>query len=97
VRIGPVDYASFRRLMPGGECLQPTCQLVRSYVGCEYLFDIQVVLKANEIPPCKLGHPDPQRGGASLGWNTWLCSRTPNEDREDAVFRHDGAPSAVAT
>lgn len=93
IRIGPVSYPDFARLMPIGDRLVPTSQLVRSYVGCEYDFDLQVVLRAEEIPPCELGDSSGRGNPPNLGWNTWLCSRTPVMDSDDAVFHHDGSPA----
>ena len=93
LRVGPVGYREFQRLMPTGPQLQPLCQLVRSYVGCEFEFDIQVILRAGEIPGCQLGCGDSDTAVANLGWNTWLCSQTPEADSDDAVFHHDGAPT----
>ena len=97
LRVGPVGYAEFQRLMPTGSQLIPICQLIRSYVGCEFLFDIQVVLKAAEIPACQLGANDSDDAGTNLGWNSWLCSRPPSQDSDDAVFQHDGAPVLTAS
>ncbi|TWU31951.1 type VI secretion system baseplate subunit TssG [Novipirellula artificiosorum] len=95
ISIGPVRYKDFLSLMPTGDSLIPISQLIRSYVGCEFSFDLQVVLIASEIPPCQLGGVSrselPQ---ANLGWNTWLCSQTPTKDSHDAVFQHDGSPLA---
>jgi type VI secretion system protein ImpH len=96
VQIGPVNYAEFQLLMPTGSQLIPICQLIRSYVGCEFLFDVQVVLRADEIPACRLGAMESDDSNANLGWNTWLCSQTPSQDSNDAVFLHDGAPTGTA-
>jgi len=95
LQIGPVNYTDFQLLMPTGSQLIPLCQLIRSYVGCEFLFDIQVVLRADEIPACRIGAMESEDSGANLGWNTWLCSLPPNRDSDDAVFYHDGAPSGT--
>ena len=92
LRVGPVGYRDFQRLMPTGDRLRPACQLVRSYVGCEYRFDVQLVLRASEIPSCRLGRQDDDDVNANLGWNTWLCSQTPTRDSDDAVFEHSGSP-----
>lgn len=110
IQIGPVTWSQFQSLMPTGETLVPICQLIRSYVGMEFDFDLQVILLAGEIPACKLaresgsvsGTPDDtdkDRNQTSpsvkphLGWNTWLCSKPPTNDSDDAVFHHDGSPT----
>lgn len=90
VHIGPVTYAQFRRLMPSGDRLARVCQVIRTYVGPSYDFDLQVVLKSTEAPRCCLGN-----GGvpSRLGWNTWLRSAPLRHDVDDAVFVHEGTPS----
>lgn len=100
VQIGPVTWAQFERLMPTGDTLVRICQFIRSYVGLEFDFDLQVILLADEIPACELPAEtasDTTQGFAGikphLGWNTWLCSKTPARDSDDAVFHHDGSPT----
>ena len=84
VRVGPLGYAGFRRLMPSGDVLQALTQMIRTYAGPQFDFDIQVVLKAAEVPCCRLGGDgsDPSR----LGWNTWILSAQADHDVADAVF-----------
>jgi type VI secretion system protein ImpH len=47
-------------------------------------FDSQLILKAREVPWCRLGGDaaDPSR----LGWNTWVRSGEFDHDVSDAVF-----------
>jgi type VI secretion system protein ImpH len=84
VRVGPLGYAGFRRLMPSGDVLQALSQMIRTYAGPQFDFDTQVVLKATEVPCCRLGGDggDPSR----LGWNTWILSAAADHDVDDAVF-----------
>ncbi|MEL6106956.1 MAG: type VI secretion system baseplate subunit TssG [Planctomycetota bacterium] len=95
VQVGPVTWNQFESLMPTGDALVRTCQLIRSYVGLELEFDLQVLLLAEEIPMCRfVSHETESQSAAPyLGWNTWLCSEQPEMDSEDAVFYHDGSPS----
>ncbi len=95
IRLGPVGWHDFQRLMPTGPDLVPICQLIRSYVGCEFAFDLQLILLADQIPPCHL-NSDGDAVDPHLGWNTWLCSRPPSHDSQEAVFHHDGAPLGTA-
>ena len=84
VRIGPLDYAQFRRFLPSGNALEPLAQMARAYVGPQLDFDVQLVLVAGEVPWCRLGGDgaDPSR----LGWNTWVRARPFDHDVDDAVF-----------
>jgi type VI secretion system protein ImpH len=88
LRLGPLRYARFdeflpdRAPVPARKALFLLTHLVRLYVGPELDFDVQLVLKAEDVPACRLG------GGAAahLGWNTWSLSGPAARDAEDAVF-----------
>ncbi|MEM0927628.1 MAG: type VI secretion system baseplate subunit TssG, partial [Planctomycetota bacterium] len=75
------------------------CQFIRSYVGMEFDFDLQVILRHDAIPFCKFPKSDNKHEQSGeevrpyLGWNTWLCSKPPKRNSEDAVFHHDGSPT----
>jgi len=53
-------------------------------VGPTLTFDVQLVLRAAEVPECQLSGDE--ETGPRLGWNTWLTSRAPVADVDDAVF-----------
>ena len=91
VRVGPLSYSTFLRLMPMGDTLEPLAQFVRSYVGLSWEFDVQPVLRREEVPSCELS--DDQQRGPRLGWNTWILSRPLPEDADDAIFYVEGIPS----
>ena len=84
VRLGPLDYARFRQLLPNGPSLPTLGQLVRTYVGPQWDFEVQPVLRSAQVPWCRLGGDgqDPSR----LGWNTWIRNRPLQRDADDAVF-----------
>jgi type VI secretion system protein ImpH len=96
VRLGPLGYERFldfmpdRSLVPQRKAIFLLAQLVRLYAGPEVDLDIQLVLKAPEVPRCRLG-----KGaglGSRLGWNTWSRSKPMKRDADDAVF---SAPEKV--
>jgi type VI secretion system protein ImpH len=85
LRIGPLTYPEFCRFFPdGGDLLRPVCHLARSYVGPEFTFDLQLVLKPAEAPGLQLGDKAGVR--SRLGWNTWLRSRPLAHEVDDVVF-----------
>jgi type VI secretion system protein ImpH len=85
LRIGPLTYRQFRRFFPvGGNRLRAFCQMVRSYVGPEFAFDLKLVLRPAEVPRLRLGGP--RDDGAYLGWNTWAHSRPFSREAEDVVL-----------
>jgi type VI secretion system protein ImpH len=85
VRLGPLDFDEFRDFLPGGRLSDILMDLVRFYVRVELDFDVQLILKAEEVPWC---HPsrDPRRA-AQLGRSSWLKCREFSHDAEDAVFK----------
>ena len=61
---------SFRRL----------ADWVRNYTGGELDADLQLILKAKEVPPIELGTL------GQLGWSTWLTSQRVDRDADDLVL-----------
>lgn len=96
IRIGPLTRAEFTafvpdRRVPGdlGDARNGSffllVHLVRLYLGPEFDFDVQLVLKASDVPPCKMSSR-PGVVGARLGWNSWALSKGAGRDVDDAVF-----------
>jgi len=86
VRIGPLTWRQFRSLMPNGPALRPLFQMTRLYAGPTLDFDVQPILRPEEVPVCRLtGELDE---GPYLGWNTWMPRTTiPLTSVDDAVFQ----------
>jgi type VI secretion system protein ImpH len=84
IRLGPLGLASFREFLPRGNAWRPLNDLVRFLVGVEYDFDVQPVLKKDEIPECHLSS-----GAAAppmLGWTTWLKSAPAPADASELIL-----------
>jgi len=71
--IGPLDLAQTRRLLPGGDSLQRVQDWVRQYVGLAMDWDVNLIVKKDQVPGLRLG-------SAPLGWTSWLSSQTPEHD-----------------
>ncbi len=84
LRVGPLAYGEFCRFLPSGEAFGRLVGLTRFYAGQECDFDVQLILKAAEIPACRLGETG--ECAPRLGWSTWLKSREFSRDAEDAVL-----------
>jgi type VI secretion system protein ImpH len=90
VRLGPLDYAMFDELLPdrssrpSRKVFFSLVHLVRLYAGPELDFDVQLVLRAEDVPECRL--TEHETGGPRLGWNTWIRSQAMSHDAADAVF-----------
>jgi type VI secretion system protein ImpH len=77
LRIGPTRLVDFERFLPGGDRYLQVRDWVRNYLGVELAWDVQVVLRRDEVPAATLG----QYG--KLGWTSWLG--TPPERRKKDV------------
>ncbi len=80
VQAGPLDQHDYVRLMPGGESLRRLVDVVRTYVGDELSWDLQLVLHRDHAESTRLG------GRAQLGMNTWLLSRPLERDPSDVIL-----------
>jgi type VI secretion system protein ImpH len=84
VCLGPLRLAQFLSFLPSGSLHRPFHELVRFLVGMEFDFDLQLILKAEEVPACELtSQPDHQ---AMLGWTTWLKTLPFLQDSRQVVL-----------
>lgn len=82
LQLGPLDGATFRAFLPGGRPLQQLAALVRAYVGDEQAWDVQLVLRAGDVPTSRMGQ------AGRLGLDTWLGRRSWDlDDARDVVVR----------
>jgi type VI secretion system protein ImpH len=93
IRLGPLAQRQFAQWLPGGLHLRRLRSLAAMYAGPELDFEVRLVLQAAEVPMCQLGGRSVSP--ARLGWNTWLCSAAPVDDRADVRF-HTSALSLEA-
>jgi type VI secretion system protein ImpH len=80
VLCGPLNFAEFTAMLPGGGSLRRVRDLVLNYVGYEFEWDLNLVLKAADVPALELG-----KSGA-LGWTTWLGTRHAATDADDVII-----------
>ncbi|UGB39144.1 type VI secretion system baseplate subunit TssG [Frateuria soli] len=84
LRLGPLSRRQFEHFLPGGAALAQLVASVRSYVGDEKAWDVQLVLAHDHVPAMQLGQ------GGRLGLTTWLGRRTAHTDAEDVVLKPVG-------
>ena len=77
---GAISLRDLDGLLPGGESLAQLAAVVRNYVGDELNWDLQLILRKEEVPPIRLGE------SGQLGWTTWLMPRAKDEDADDIVL-----------
>ncbi|MDD2739487.1 MAG: type VI secretion system baseplate subunit TssG [Methylomonas lenta] len=90
--LGPLNLSSYLSLLPGAEALAQLKAIVRNYIGDELVWDVQLVLKQQQVPvELTLGVPKPanslsMNGEAKLGWTTWLGPRHSSIDADNLTL-----------
>jgi type VI secretion system protein ImpH len=91
VRIGPLSYDRFLQFLPDRspvpqrKLLYLLSHLIRLYIGMEIDVEVQVVLKAREVPMCKVGSGAGPIG-SRIGWNCWSRKKEMKRDADEPVF-----------
>jgi type VI secretion system protein ImpH len=80
LRLGPMTFVEYERMLPGGKSLARLIGWVKLYVGDELGWDAQLILKKEEVPVCQLGRL------GRLGWSTWLKSQPTPRDADDLIL-----------
>ncbi len=77
ITLGPMSLAKYESFLPPELNNRKLRDWVRSYIGIELDWDVELQLRADEVPQTSLG------GGCRLGWTTWMGARkavTPADD-----------------
>jgi type VI secretion system protein ImpH len=88
VIVGPLTLEEYYRMLPGGvdgdpttwESLDAMVAAVRTYIGDEFDWDLQLILRREETPPVLLGEQ------GLLGWTTWMPQEVRLADPADLVL-----------
>jgi type VI secretion system protein ImpH len=83
LRLGPLSLDMYESFLPTGKSFDALVSAVRSYVGIEYLWEVNLVLKKEEKPVTCLG-----KSGA-LGWTSWLESEQQVDHVDDLLLQVD--------
>lgn len=90
LRIGPLSREDYERLLPGGASLERLAAIVRNHVGDMLDWDVNLVLRAEEVPPAQLG------ADTRLGQTSWIGDRAGKGDADELFVssRRDIHPAA---
>jgi type VI secretion system protein ImpH len=80
IRLGPMNYADYQRMLPGGAAYKRLEQWIRAFIGDELTWEAQLVLDKAEVPAARLG------SGVRLGWTVWLQTVPPPVDQDNLVL-----------
>jgi type VI secretion system protein ImpH len=84
LRVGPLTQNEFNRFLPGGDALQQFVAAVKTYVGEEKSWDLQLVLKKEEVPLTQMGK------AGRMGFNTWMGRYAKRTDADQVVLNPVG-------
>lgn len=85
IRLGPLTLDRYLEFLPGGPAHEPLRALVRFFAGQELDFEVQLILRKEDLPACELGGEGP--AAPRLGWLTWAATEMASRDRDDTVFQ----------
>ena len=85
IRLGPLTRERYAEFLPGGASRKALRDLVRLFAGESLDLELQLVLRAEEVPAPVLD--DVTELPLSLGWSTWLnTAGQMSRDPDDTIF-----------
>jgi type VI secretion system protein ImpH len=85
VRAGPLSLDRFLDFLPDALAMSRLVDLIQFFIGHAMAFDVQVILRRDEVPYCRLDDEGP--AAPRLGWMGWLKTSDFEAHANDAVFR----------
>lgn len=85
LRLGPIDFVKFQAFLPVGSAYKPLRSIVKFMVGLEFDYDVQLVLKKQQVPGAILTTRAMRR--PMLGWTTFLKTKPFDADDEQVVLQ----------
>ena len=84
VRLGPLDFKQFQEFLPNGSAYEPLRSIIRFMVGLEFDFDVQLLLRAQQVPSTILTTRALRK--PMLGWTSFLKTKPFTADDEQVVL-----------
>ena len=82
IKCGPMSFSDYERLLPRGESIGRLVDWLENYIGDEFSWELNLVLRREEIPRSCLGKL------GQLGWTTWLGSKKFEKDADNLVLQN---------
>ena len=73
----PMDIKKYESFLPPGHNNRRLRDWVRNYIGLEMDWDVQLLLRLEDVPQATLG------GNTRLGWTTWIGKRKSGSPADD--------------
>ena len=96
IRLGPMSREAYEEFLPHRVGFQRLADLVHFAVGEELDFEVQLSLRAADVPTIRLGDTGPD--ACRLGWSSWVGDEQRSHPAEDAMIdpRFNRHPSSGA-
>lgn len=84
IKMGPLALSQYLDFLPSGSAFEPLRALTKFFSNGEIDFEVQLILKREDVPPCELGAD----GDAAprLGWVTWAKTASKEADAGDTIL-----------
>ena len=83
--IGPLRVKQFIDFLPIGTRFRPLVEITRFYVGREMDFEINLIMKAQDLPEATLS-ASPEKAGPRLGWTSWIKTKEFTADDTQVIL-----------
>ena len=83
IKLGPLNFAQYLDFLPTGTAHEPLRALAKFTARAQIDFEVQLILKKEEVPDCELGL---DTGPPRLGWTSWAKTRPMLEDTGETIF-----------
>ncbi len=84
IKMGPLSLEEYLDFLPSGTAHEPLKSLAKFISRGEIDFEVQLILKKDEVPACELGSEEVS--APRLGWVSWAKTQPKLADPGDAIF-----------
>lgn len=84
IKLGPLSLSQYLDFLPDGSAFQALRALTRFFSNDEIDFEVQLVLRREEVPPCDLGAEGDRF--PRLGWVSWARAGQMVRNPEDTIL-----------
>lgn len=81
--IGPLSNTKFESFLPGGKCARTLEQMLGMFSKLCLEFEVQLILRKQDVKAVSLIS---ERKNGRLGWDSFLMTAPPLEDRQDVQY-----------
>jgi type VI secretion system protein ImpH len=85
IKLGPLTLAQYSEFLPEQPAYQALRDWTRFFANDEIDFEVQLILKQNDVPSCELGMEG--ETAPKLGWVSWLRSKPIERNPADTILR----------